>query len=85
MNNSVDKYLSPESGNKTTIFFPLFSYLLANLTAAERAAPALIPTKIPSFFPNNLANSKDSSVVAVRNSSIYFLSKVLGTKLAPIP
>ena len=33
-NKEVDKYLSPVSGSKTTIFFPAFSLRFANCVAA---------------------------------------------------
>ena len=36
--SSVDKYLSPVSGNITTIFLPLFSGFLAALYAASELA-----------------------------------------------
>lgn len=41
MNNGVDKYLSPVSGKRTTIVFPLFSLLKASLVAALIAAQGI--------------------------------------------
>ena len=57
----VERYLSPESGRSTTMFFPLFSSLAATIAAALRAAPDEIPTRIPSdtakFLPSANASS----------------------------
>ena len=57
---AVDKYLSPVSGNKTTIVLPAFSSLWANLIAAARAAPLEIPTNKPSVLADSLPFSKAS-------------------------
>ena len=46
LNNAVERYLSPESGRSATIVFPLFSGLLARMSAAFNAAPDEIPTSI---------------------------------------
>ena len=50
LNISVDKYLSPVSGNKTTIVLLWFSFLWAKMVAAFTAAPLEIPTSKPSFL-----------------------------------
>jgi len=60
LNKGVDKYLSPESGRSTTIFFPAFSGLLARITAAFKAAPEDIPAKIPSLCAKALPSLKAS-------------------------
>jgi len=65
----VDKYLSPESGSKTTIVFPLFSGLSANSFAAFSAAPEEIPTRIPSDTANALPSLNESSFSTVIISS----------------
>lgn len=54
LKSAVDKYLSPLSGRRATIVFPLFSGRFASSTAAKSAAPALIPTSTPSLFPMSL-------------------------------
>ena len=48
-NSGVDRYRSPESGNKTTIFFPANSSRFATSTAANKAAPEEMPHSIPSL------------------------------------
>ena len=67
LNNGVDKYLSPESGSNATIVFPLFSGLLARISAALSAAPDEIPTRIPSDTANALpsANASSFSIVII--------------------
>ena len=52
LNKTVDKYLSPVSGNTTTINFPLFSGLAATCNAANAAAPDEMPAKMPSSRAN---------------------------------
>ena len=51
---SLERYLFPLSGKSTTMFFPLFSGLLASSTAAQSAAPEEIPISRPSFFGQSL-------------------------------
>ena len=53
--NTVDKYLSPVSGNSATIVFPSFSGSRASCRAAYTAAPEEMPTNKPSFC----ASSRD--------------------------
>ena len=48
-NIAVERYLSPVSGKRTTIFLPLFSFLCANLIVAFKAAPLEISTNKPSI------------------------------------
>ena len=55
MKLSAERYLSPESGRRTAIFFPSFSFLVARYVAAANAAPDDIPIKIPSVFAASLA------------------------------
>ena len=62
-NKVVDKYLSPVSGNNTTIFLPLFSGLLANTVAACIAAPDEIATNNPSDFATFLEALNASSLL----------------------
>ncbi|MDF2951881.1 MAG: hypothetical protein K0S18_1464 [Anaerocolumna sp.] len=61
VNNGVDMYLSPVSGNKTTIVLPAFSGRFATSVAAHNAAPDEIPTKNPSVFASSLPVSNASS------------------------
>jgi hypothetical protein len=46
-NNTVDKYLSPNEGIITTIFFPAKVSRMLNSKAALTAAPDEIPQRIP--------------------------------------
>ena len=85
LNNGVDKYLSPESGNKTTIFLPLFSGLEARIVAAFNAAPEEIPTRIPSLSANARPSSNASSFSIAITSSYILVLRTSGTKPAPIP
>ena len=59
--SGVVRYLSPESGKRTTMFLPLYSGLAATIVAALSAAPDEIPTRIPSesakFLPSVNASS----------------------------
>ena len=78
-------YLSPESGRITTMFLPLFSGRFATCAAAQSAAPELIPTKAPSSDGNFAPYSNAASFGTVITSSYTFVSRVSGTKPAPIP
>ena len=78
-------YLSPLSGNKTTTVFPSFSLRDATSIAAFKAAPEEIPAEMPSVLINSLPVANASSFSTGMISSITFLSKMLGTKPAPIP
>ena len=69
MNISVDKYLSPVSGNKTTIVLPLFSLLWASFIAAAKAAPDDIPINNPSKWAEALPFSNASSLEIGKISS----------------
>ena len=73
------------SGNKTTIFLPLFSGLLASSVAAWIDAPDDIPTNKPSAFATALDALKASSFSTGIISSTISKSKTLGTNPAPIP
>jgi hypothetical protein len=84
-NKAVDKYLSPVSGNNTTITLPLFSGLFAICVAANAAAPEDIPTNSPSVFASFLDVSKASSFLTLYISSTTSLLKLSGTNPAPIP
>ena len=85
LNNAVERYLSPESGRSATIVFPLFSGLLARMSAAFNAAPDEIPTSIPSLLANVLPSSNASSFSIVITSSYTFVFYTFGTNPAPIP
>jgi hypothetical protein len=65
----VDKYLSPLSGNNTTIFLPLFSSLCANSLAAYNAAPDEIPMNTPSLLTTSAPVLNASSLETVIISS----------------
>ena len=69
LNISVDKYLSPVSGSRTTIVLPAFSFLCAITVAALTAAPLEMPTNKPSFLANVLPVLKASSLETVIISS----------------
>lgn len=56
-NNIVDKYLSPNEGIITTIFFPAFSGLSPTVRAAFTAAPEDMPTSKPSLVASKRATS----------------------------
>ena len=84
-NKAVDKYLSPVSGSKTTIFLPLFSGLLASSVPACIDAPADIPTNKPSVFATALDALNASSFSTGNISSTISKSNTLGTNPAPIP
>lgn len=84
-NKGVDRYLSPESGRRTTIFLPLFSSLEARIEAALSAAPEEIPTRIASLLANLLPSANASSFSMVIISSYIDVLRIEGTKPAPIP
>ena len=73
------------SGNNATIVLPAFSSRLASSIAAARAAPEEIPTRIPSVLAISFAFEKAASLAIGRISSYTFVSRVSGTKPAPIP
>ena len=62
----MDKYLSPESGNNTTIVFPSFSGRFANSVAAHNAAPDEIPVKNASVA----ASSRPVSIASLSSTGI---------------
>ena len=81
----MERYLSPLSGNKTTIFLLAFSSFLAYSIATFKLAPLEIPTNIPSILGTILANLKASSSLQVSTLSTTSKFKVEGINPAPIP
>ena len=65
LNIGVDKYLSPVSGNNTTITLPAFSSLLANWIAPYKAAPFKEIAGLTSF--NSILYLKDQNVEELYN------------------
>ena len=80
---SVDKYFSPPSGNRTTIFLS-FSFIAIS-TAALTAAPDDMPISNPSFFATVFPIERAFSFETVTISSQTLKSKFLGIKFAPMP
>ena len=62
LKSGVERYLSPESGRRTTILFPAFSGLDATCAAAQSAAPEEMPVRTPSVRASALPSWKAASL-----------------------
>ncbi|GMT14562.1 hypothetical protein PFISCL1PPCAC_5859, partial [Pristionchus fissidentatus] len=85
MNGVTHRYLSPNELMFVTINFPSFSGREASSTAAQTLAPDVIPPRIDSSVASLFAITRASSETDLRMSVSCFLSRISGTKPAPIP
>src|SRR5664280_1971431 len=84
-NRAVERYRSPKEGMTTTISLPAFSGPAATWRAAQMAAPEEMPTSRPSSSAARRARSKASSFSTVMILSMISVSRMAGTKPAPMP
>mmetsp|Transcript_8454 Transcript_8454/g.24168 ORF Transcript_8454/g.24168 Transcript_8454/m.24168 type:complete len:228 (-) Transcript_8454:338-1021(-) len=83
--SAVDKYLSPKLGMTTTMSLPSYSGSFPRSTAACTAAPEEIPVSRPSSLASLAAMAIAASLLTFFTSSMRLVSKISGTKPAPMP